>query len=82
MLSSGPFTILNKSPSTNHLIEVQRHVKNTVLLSDQTKRMVIPSIANCARLLALSKIHKPTLAFRPNVSNFGTASYKLAPFLS
>ena len=49
MRNSGPYIILNKDPSTNHLIEVKRHVKNSVLLSDQTKCMVIPSVANCAR---------------------------------
>ena len=44
--------------------------------------MAIPSVANCARFFALPKIHKPNLAFRPIVSNVGTASYKLARFLS
>ena len=82
MLNSGPYTILNKDPSTNHLIEVKRNVKNSVLLNDQTKRMVIPSVANCARFYALPKIHKLTLAFRPIVYNVGTASCKLARFLS
>ena len=82
MLNSGPYAILNKDPSTNYLIEVKRNVKASVLLSDQTKHIVIPSFANCARFYALPKIHKPTLTFRPIVSNVGTASYKLVRFLS
>ena len=44
--------------------------------------MVIPSVANCAKFYAFPKIHKPTLAFRPIVSEVGTASYKPALFLS
>ena len=82
MLNSRPYTILNKDPSTKHLIEVKRNVKNSVFLKDQTKCMVIPSVANCAIFCARPKIHKPTLDFRPIVSNVGTASYKLACFLS
>ena len=82
MLNSANYTILNKDPSTNHVIEVKRHVYNYVLLSDQTKRMVISSVANCARFYALPKIHKPALAFRPIVSNIGIASCKFARFLS
>ena len=81
MLNSGSYIILNKDPSTNHLTEVKRNVKASVL-SDQTKRTVIPSVVNCARFYALPKIHKPSLTFRPIVSNVGTASYKLARFLS
>ena len=46
------------------------------------KRMVFPSVANCARFYALPKTHKPTLTFRPIVSNVGIAFYKLASFLS
>ena len=42
------------------------------------KCRVIPSIANCARIYALHKIHKFILAFHPIVSNISTASYKLA----
>ena len=42
--------------------------------------MDIPSVSNCARFYVLPKIHKPTLAFRPTVSDVGTASYKLAHF--
>ena len=34
MLNSGPYTILNNDPTTNHLVELKRHVKNSVLLSD------------------------------------------------
>ena len=82
ILNSGPYTILNKDPSTKHLIEVKRNVKNSVFHKDQTKCMVIPSVANCARFCAHPKIHKPTLDFCPIVSNVGTASYKLAHFLS
>ena len=59
MLNLGPYTILNKDLSTYHLMEVKRNVKASVLLSDQTKRMVIPSVANCVRFYALPKIHKP-----------------------
>ena len=44
--------------------------------------MVIPSVPKCARFYALPKIHKPTLAFRPIVSNVGTASYKFSHLLS
>ena len=76
MLNSGPYTILNKDPSTKH------NVKNSVLLNDQMKLIVIPSVINCTRFYALPKIHKPTLAFSPIVSNVGTASYKLPHFLS
>ena len=81
MLNSDLYTILNKDPSTNHLIVVKLHVKNSVL-SDQTKCMVIPTVANCARFYALPKIHKPILAFCLIVSNVVTASYKLVCFLS
>ena len=73
MLNSGPYNILNKDPSTNHLIEV-KHIKNSVLLNDQTKRIVIPSVANCAKFYALPKIHKPTLAFHPIVSKSRSSS--------
>ena len=82
ILNSGPYTILNKDPSTKHLIEVKRNVKSSVFLNDQTKRVVIPSVANCARLYVLPRIHKSTLDFCQIVSNVGTASYKLAHFLS
>ena len=43
MLNSGPYTILNKDLSTDHLKKVKYNVKSSVLLSDQTKSMVIPS---------------------------------------
>ena len=81
MVNFDPYTILNKDPSTSHLIEVIRNLKNSVLFSDQTKLMVIPSVANCARFYALLKIHKLAVDFRPIVSNVRTASYKLARFL-
>ena len=45
------------------------------------KHTAIPSTAKCTRFYALPKIHKPTFAFRPIISNVGTASYKLARFL-
>ena len=82
MLNSGLYIILNKGSSTNHLKEIKRSVKNSVLLSEQTKRIIIPSIANRARFYAVPKIHKTTFAFRPVVSNFDTTFYKLARFLS
>ena len=66
----------------NHLIEVKHNVKKSVLLNGQTKHTVILSVANCARFYALLKFHKPTLAFRLIVFNIGTASCKLALFLS
>ena len=44
--------------------------------------MLFPFLANCARFYDLPKSHKPNLAFRPIVSNVGTASYKLARFLA
>ena len=43
MLNSAPYTTLNKAPSTDHLVEVKNNIKNLVL-SDQTKLMVIPSV--------------------------------------
>ena len=46
MLNSGPYIILNKNPSINHLMEVKRNIKFSVLLSNQTKRIVITSFAN------------------------------------
>ena len=82
MLYSGPYTILNKDYSTNPFIEVKRKVKVSVLLSDQRKRMVIPSVANCDRFYALPIIHTPALVFLPIVFNIGNGSYKLARFLS
>ena len=48
-----------------------------VILSDQTKRLVIPSDADCTRFYAFPKIHKFTLVFFPIVSNIKTASYEL-----
>ena len=46
------------------------------------KHMVIPSAANCATFYTLSKIHKPTLAFRPIIFSISTAKfYKLDHFL-
>ena len=74
MLNSGPYNILNKVSSTKHLIEVKRIVKKCGLRKDKTKRIAIPSVANCARLHALPKIDKSTLTFCPIVSNVGTAS--------
>ena len=65
MLKSGPYTIVTKDPSTNYLKEVKHNVKNSVLLSDQTKPIVIPSIANYARFYTFLKIHKPAFAFHP-----------------
>ena len=78
IINSGPYTIFNDDPSTFHLIEIKRNIKNSVLLSHQTKRMVIPFVANCARFYALPKTHKPIFAFHPNVFNVSTASYRLA----
>ena len=46
-------------------------------INEQTKCMIIPSIAICARFYAL-----PTLAFHPVLSNIGTTFYELARFLS
>ena len=82
MLNSGPYTILNKDPSTNHFIEVKRNVKKSVLLSDQTKCISISSVVNCARSYALPEMYKPTLSFPPIVYNFGIDSYKLSRSLS
>ena len=53
MRNSGLYTILNKDPSAEHLKEVKRNVKKSVLLSDQTKRIIIPSTANSARFSVL-----------------------------
>ena len=44
--------------------------------------MVIPSVADCVRIYGFPIIHKLTLAFRPIVSNVGTASYNLTCFLA
>ena len=82
MLNSGPYIILNKDPSPKYLIEVKLNVKNSVVLNDQTKRMVILSIANCARFYTLPKIHIPTLPFHRNFFIVGTDSYKFVRFLS
>ena len=70
MKNSSPYTILNKNPFTNDITEIKRNVKNSDLLYDQTKRMVILSVANCFSFYARPKTHKPTLAFRTNIRNF------------
>ena len=75
MVNSGPYTILYKNSSTNHLIEVKRNIKISVLLSDRPKRMVITSVSNCARFYAPPKICKPILTVHPIASNVSTASY-------
>ena len=62
----------------DHFNEVKRNVKKFFILIDQMKGMVIPSTENYSRF----EIHKTTFVFSRIVSNFGTASYKLARFLS
>ena len=57
MLNSGPYNILNKDPSTNHLIEVKYNVKNSVLFNDQTKRVVITVSYKLAHFLSQSVAH-------------------------
>lgn len=52
------------------------------ILNEHTKRILIPSIDNCTRFYALTKIEKPNLAFPPTVFNIDTVSYKIAGFLS
>ena len=76
MLNSDLYTILNKDPSTNHLIDVKRDSVNSVLLCDQTTGIVVPSVANGAKFNAFSKIDKPTFAFHAIVPNVGIDSYK------
>ena len=48
MINSGPYAILNKDPSTYDLKEVKYNVKNSILLYNQMKCVVIPSNANCS----------------------------------
>ena len=78
ILNSGPYTFLNQDSSTDKLKEV----KQSVLLSGQTNHMIIPSIVNCAWFCAVPKIHKPTPAFCPIVSNGRIASYEVAHFIA
>ena len=47
---------------TDHINEVKRYVEIFDELHDQTKSVVIPSIANSAWISSLPKIHKPTFA--------------------
>ena len=57
-------------------------LKIFLVLSDQTKCKVIPSVVNRGKFYALPKIHKSTLAFHLIVSNVGTSPYTFARFLS
>ena len=64
MLNSSSSTILSKNPPNNHLIEVKRNVKISVLLNAQVK---LACHSFCTRFYTLPKIHKLTRDFRPTV---------------
>ena len=53
---------------------VQRYIYSSVILQDQMKKMIISSIANCARFYALPKTHKSTVVSHPIISNISTVS--------
>lgn len=80
MLNYGQYSKLKKDSSTKPLSDNKKVVRS-VFHYNNTKRLVIFSIPNCAHFYSLPKVHKPTLSFCPIVSNIDNASYKLAMFL-
>ena len=82
LLNDGPYITLSHNPSLQELKKIKSTIKSSALLSNTTKSQLSPSFSNCARFYALPKVHKPDIPFRPIVSNIGTASYRLAKFLT
>ena len=82
LLQEGPYVEIKKDQTSSLVNSVKKVIKNSVILNNDTKTLVTPCSAICARFYALPKIHKINNPLRPIVSNIGTATYPLSKFLA